>query len=237
MKLFSRKPKKLARARNDFEQVVQLIQLHGVRAVIDIGANVGQYATAMRAAGLELPIVSFEPGTEAHAALCSAAGADPKWSVAPRLAISDTRDTVRLNVNQRSDMSSLKPMNDLAGEVFPKARAGTTETVRTERLDDVLDECLDGFIDDPGAPVFLKIDTQGAEAEIISGAERSLSRIPVIQMELSLVPLYEDESSHLELMNRLDRLGYDLHLIIPGYFSRTLGRQIQFDGVFVRRDR
>lgn len=237
MKLFRRKPKKLARADSDSEKVVQLIRMHGVRAVIDIGANVGQYARRMREAGLDLPIVSFEPGEEAHATLCDTAADDPAWFVAPCMAISDAQGTARLNVNRRSDMSSLKPMNDLAADVFPKAVPATSQEVRTERLDDVLAECLDGLVDDPLAPLFLKIDTQGSEAEIMRGAEHSIPRIRAIQMELSLVPLYEGESSYLQLMNLLDQLGYELHMIIPGYFSRTIGRQIQFDGIFVHRDR
>ena len=32
-----------------------------------------------------------------------------------------------------------------------------------------------------------------------------------------------------------ERLGYDLHMVIPGFFSRSLGRQLQFDGLFFRR--
>ena len=40
------------------------------------------------------------------------------------------------------------------------------------------------------------------------------------------MPLYVGEPNYLELMNELDRLVYDLHFVIPGYFSRVLGRQL-----------
>ncbi len=231
MRFFGKPPNKLARSDSNDELIAQLIELHGAGTVIDVGANVGQYAQRLRAAGLDLPIVSIEPGKETHAKLVEAAANDPIWTVAPRMAISDTRGSAPLNVNRRSDMSSLKPMTDATLTAFPKAKPATIEEVRTERLDEILDD----LVKPCGKPVFLKIDTQGCEAEVIRGAKRVLNRIVAIQLEMSLTPLYVGEPSYLELLNELDRLGYDLHLIIPGYFSRELGRQLQFDGLFVRR--
>ena len=232
--MFRRNRKKLPRVQGDIERVVSLIHLHKLRAVIDIGANTGQYASSLRAAGFDLPIVSIEPGAAAHAALKQAAADDPRWIIAPRMAISDRHGTVPLHVNARSDMNSLKAMNESATTVFPKARPESTESVPAEPLDAVLSALLSDIMDDENASIFIKIDTQGSESEIVRGAERSLSRIGAIQMELSMVPLYEGESSYLDLLNRMHGLGYDLHMIIPGFFSRALGRQIQFDGVFVR---
>ena len=73
--------------------------------------------------------------------------------------------------------------------------------------------------------------------EVIRGAAGALDRIAAIQLEMSLVPMYEGESVYLVLLNELDRLGFDLHLVLPGYFSRALGRQLQFDGLFIRRSK
>ena len=231
MRVFGKRRKQLARVDSADERIVQLIELHGAGTVIDVGANVGQSAKSLRAAGLKLPIISIEPGAEAHAGLIEAAANDPDWTVVPRMAISDTRGTARLNVNTRSDMNSLKPIAEVTRDAFPKAKPVTTEDVQTERLDEVVDD----LVESRSSPFFLKIDTQGSEAEVIRGAERVLDRIVAIQLEMSLVPLYEGEPSYLELINELDRLGYDLHLVLPGYFSRVLGRQLQFDGLFVRR--
>ena len=231
MRFFGKRRNRLARTDSADEQITQLIELHAAGTVIDVGANVGQYAQRLRAAGLDLPIVSIEPGMEAHAELVKVAANDPTWTVAPRMAISDARGTAPLNVNKRSDMSSLKPMAEATLTAFPKAKPATIEEVRTERLDEILDD----LVEPCSRPIFLKIDTQGCEAEVIRGAKRVLNRIVAIQLEMSLMPLYEGEPSYLELLNELDRLGYDLHFVIPGYFSRVLGRQLQIDGFFVRR--
>ena len=231
MGLLGGRQEKLRRADDSDSRIVQLIGLHGAGAVIDVGANTGQYAQRLRAAGLGLPIVSVEPGTAAHAALVAAAANDPAWTVAPRMALSDVRGSARLNVNSRTDMSSLKPMAEATLAAFPKAKPADVEEVRTERLDAVFDALVAPF----PKPVFLKIDTQSCEAEVIRGAEAVLEHITAIQLEMSLLPLYEGEASYLEIITALDRLGYDLHLVIPGFFSRTLARQLQFDGLFVRR--
>ncbi|MBI11103.1 MAG: hypothetical protein CMM55_16425 [Rhodospirillaceae bacterium] len=231
IRLFGKRRNQLARSDNSDELVVQLIKLHDAGALIDVGANVGQYAQRMRASGLDLPIVSFEPGMEAYSELLRAAADDPTWTVAPRMAISDVQGTATLNVNKRSDMNSLKPITEKTLSAFPKAKPLTIEEVATERLDHILDE----FIELRDRSLFLKIDTQGSELEVIRGAERLLHRIVAIQLEMSLLPLYEGEKVYLVLLNELDRLGFDLHLVLPGYFSRALGQQLQFDGLFVRR--
>ena len=148
-------------------------------------------------------------------------------------AISDVEGTATLNVNKRSDMNSLKPIADTTRTAFPKAKAMTEEEVATRRLDDVMDEFA-GLRD---RPLFLKVDTQGNELEVIRGAAGALDRIVAIQLEMSLVPMYKGESVYLVLLNELDRLGFDLHLVLPGYFSRALGRQLQFDGLLIRRSK
>ena len=231
MGIFGSRRKKLARAENDYERIAQLIALHGASAVIDVGANTGQYARRLRAAGLLIPIVSVEPGSKAYTELVTAAAKDPTWTVAPRMALGDASGTAQLNINERSDMSSLRPMTETTHTAFPKAKPTGTEEVRTERLDGIFDELMGPL----GKSVFLKIDTQGYEAEVIRGAAGVLDRIMGIQLEMSLVPLYEGEPSYLDILSELDRLGYDLHLVISGFFSRTFGRQLQFDGVLFRQ--
>jgi FkbM family methyltransferase len=230
--VFGRKKKqpKLARVDSENERIVQLLALHSVDAVIDIGANEGQYAGRLRAAGYRGPIVSVEPGAEAHAALSAASAADPDWRVAPRMALGESASEATLHLSNRSDMNSLKPMAAVTSEAFPKAVAAGTDAVTVARLDAVFDE----LVGKEARRAFVKIDTQGFEAEILRGAEGVLDRIAGFQLELSLLPLYEGEATYLPVLQQLDALGFELHLVLSGNFSRRLGRQLQFDGVFFR---
>jgi len=226
-----KKQPKLARVESEGERIVQLLALHDVDAVIDVGANEGQYAGRLRSAGYRGPIVSIEPGAEAHAALSATAADDPDWRVAPRMALGERAGEATLHLSNRSDMNSLKPMAAVTGEAFPKALAAGTETVAVARLDAVFDD----LAGKQARRAFVKIDTQGFEAEVLRGATGALDRIAGFQLELSLLPLYEGEATYLAVLQQLDGLGYELHLVLSGNFSRRLGRQLQFDGIFFRR--
>src|SRR5208282_4502119 len=54
---------------------------HGVETIVDVGANTGQYACALRQAGYKEDILSFEPLSEAYEELEKKSRSDPKWRV------------------------------------------------------------------------------------------------------------------------------------------------------------
>jgi hypothetical protein len=54
---------------------------NGVEAVIDVGANKGQYASAPRRGGYKGDIFSFEPLSEAYKELERKSRRDPQWHV------------------------------------------------------------------------------------------------------------------------------------------------------------
>ena len=58
------------RLANDPDQrLVHLMERHGVKTLLDVGANVGQFAKRMIAAGYPDRIVSFEPLSGCHSML------------------------------------------------------------------------------------------------------------------------------------------------------------------------
>src|ERR1700681_4651475 len=54
---------------------------HGVNTVVDVGANTGQYASALRQAGYKEEILSFEPLSEAYETAAKKSPTAPKWRV------------------------------------------------------------------------------------------------------------------------------------------------------------
>ncbi len=222
---------KLASVDSEWDRLVQLLGVHGITLVIDVGANEGQYGAGLRRAGYRGRIVSFEPGAEAHSAVTQCAGADAQWDVAPRLALGAEPGRAQLKTGNRSDMNSLLVATRATLEAFPKLSIRAEESVEMNRLDAVLDELVAPA---PSDRTFLKIDTQGYEAPVLSGAEGVIERIAGLQVEMSLVPLYEGEADYLELLRRIHGYGFEPHLILGGFFSRVLGRQLQMDGVFFR---
>ena len=209
--------------------LVRILEHGHIDLVLDIGANVGQYATALRQAGYTGRMVLFEPGSEAHRTLSIAARSDPLWEVADRAALGDEDGTAVLHTFNRSDMNSLAPLRAVGNEAFPRLAAAGDEEVPVRRLDAVFDRHVHA-----GERVFAKLDTQGTEGAVLRGAEGVIDRIAGIQIELPIVALYDRTDGFFDLVGAITGRGFELAMITPISFSKRLNRQIEVDAVFMR---
>ncbi len=198
--------------------------------MLDVGANRGQYARRLRRHGWRGPVVSFEPLPDVHAELAAAAADDPLWFVPPPLALAERDGTVLLERSAEDDMSSLLPQNATLRAISPSSRVVARVEVPVARLENV------ALPDPRWRRLFLKLDVQGAEARVLEGVGRLWPRVVGVQLEMGLVPLYEGECDFARMLAAMQARGYDLHLLIPGYFEPKLARQLQVDGVFYRRE-
>jgi FkbM family methyltransferase len=196
-------------------------------AVLDVGANVGQYVRRVRAAGYTGTVVSFEMLTDAHRRLTEAAARDPHWIVAPRAALGSTSGTVSLHIAADSVSSSVLPQTSLLQAAAPRVTCIGQQDVPAARLDEFTDLL-------PGGELFLKVDTQGYEVEVLRGATRLMPRIVAMQLELSLVPLYEGAPSMADVLMYTQTHGYELFHLVPGLLDERDGRLLQADGFFVQ---
>lgn len=212
-----------------YKNLVHLLRAQGVDLVLDVGGNTGQFARHLRQAGYNGRIVSFEPASATHAALAARAVGDSNWTVAPPMALGSCDDRIELHLFNRSDMNSVHELTAVARDIFPKLDPAGTETVACRRLDGIFEDIVR-----PGETPFLKMDTQGSEREILEGAAGVLARLPVVQAELSLVPLYEGTMPFEAVYDFLRGHGYRMAMTAPVSFSRKLGRQLEVDAVFVR---
>ena len=205
----------------------ELLSRTEIACVLDVGAHLGQFGQLIRGIGYEGQIVSFEPALPVFAALAKTASADGRWS-AHRLALGSTDGTASLNVPQATDFSSFLLPNDYSLETY----GGATEVERVEqvpmrRLDSVADDYL------PDGDLFLKLDTQGWNLEVLAGAERTLARVAVLQVELTVKPVYERMPPYHEVAAVLDRLGFDVTGFFPVVYDGDL--LVEADCVLVRR--
>lgn len=213
-----------------WDNLVTILRHFGVTAILDIGAHKGEYGGYLRRAGWAGRIVSFEPQSAVRPALEERAAADGNWEVAPAMAIGRDDGEIALNISAETDMSSALPLAESAMRFTPSSAMVGRETVPLRRLATVFGD----YVRD-GDTVFVKADTQGYEAAVMDGAEPVMARVAGWQLELSIEPIYAGETDWRVLLDRMERLGYAAHLFIPGYFSRHIARQLQIDGVFMRR--
>jgi len=57
-----------------------------------------------------------------------------------------------------------------------------------------------------------------------------------VQLELSLVPLYEGSLLYREVMDLMHTLSFQLHWLQPGFSDPESGQLLQADGLFVRAE-
>lgn len=197
--------------------------------VFDVGANIGQYGLSLRKCGFAGRIVSFEAIPSVHARLSAVAAADRDWIVAPCCALGRAPGEALINLANNSVSSSLLSMHDMHVKAAPDSRYVASETVRLERLDDIAGPLLPKH-----SRIFLKVDTQGYEEEVLAGADLVLKDVCAMQLELSVAPLYQGAPSLRRILELCEGLGFQLHGVIPGFYEERSGRLLQMDGLFLR---
>jgi len=203
-----------------------------IDVVLDIGANVGQYAKGLRADGYAGRIVSFEPLSEAFAELSRYAASDKSWEC-KQLALGNSDGTTNMNISERTYSNSLLPMKDRHLAAAPNTGYVGSETVRIKRLDSLRNQ----LFEDKDS-VYTKLDVQGYEMQVLEGATEILGQnVPVVEIELSTVPLYEGQPLFYELSSYLYARGFDLVSIEPTFFDPESNYVLQMDGIFVRQAR
>lgn len=201
----------------------------GVRTLLDVGANVGQFGTSLRKCGYAGAIVSFEPLSAAHARLTATAAGDLAWHVAPRMALGETNGTAAINVSHNLASSSLLRVAERSIAAAPQSGQSGTEEVPVRRLDDAIDPAWQ-------PPYGLKLDTQGFELHVLGGAPATLARTAVAMVEMSLTPLYEGGASFVDVYRFFEEQGFRCITLTQGFADHARNELLQVDGVFVRKD-
>jgi len=211
-----------------WERRLRILEGNAIGVVLDVGANTGQYGKSLRKAGYRGRIVSFEPVLAAFEQLSRAAERDSTWDVR-RLALSDADGTQMINVSQDSTSSSLLEQEPRYAVIGPGHRNVGREEISTARLDTIA-----GPLVQPGA-TYLKIDVQGLEMQVLRGGEETLTQTRVVESELSLVPMYGDQSLWKDVLEHLEDAGFELAGLEPVFADPHTGETLQVDGFFVRR--
>jgi len=202
-----------------------------INKVFDIGANVGQYAEAIREVGYTGEIISFEPIKNIFQILEQKACGDDNWNC-ENYALGDSDEETAINIagNAAAASSSMLEMLPAHLESAPTSGYTGTEKISVKRLDAVFSNFYT-----KNDNIYVKIDAQGFEKNILDGALNSMNDIKFFQVEMSLIPLYKDSLDYLEMIDFLTAKGYDLYGVEPGFFDQKTGRLMQFDGLFVKK--
>jgi FkbM family methyltransferase len=199
----------------------------GINTVIDIGANIGQFAMKIHAILPNASIFSFEPLEESFKQLQTNLRSVSKFR-AFHCALGDSNTTEAMHRNEFAPSSSLLPMTEVHKKAFPFTVHETRETVEVRRLDDVAgDLCLQDNI-------LVKIDVQGYEDKVILGGERLIARAKLIVVEVSFQALYERQPLFDEIYRALRSKGFAYIGNLHQLSSPLDGSMLQADAIFLR---
>jgi FkbM family methyltransferase len=211
-------------------RTARFLRDYKVDYVLDVGAGRGQYAGALRRFGYTGRIQSFEPVPSTYQELIRAAAGDPEWWTC-RLALGaeDGRASMNIAGNVAAASSSLLP-------ILPRHRVAQPDAAYVGRIDVAvrrLDSIWRERVPDSVTP-FIKLDVQGSEGAVLDGGRVSLQHVIGLQIEMSLVPLYEGAPTMLELLERAEDLGMRMVHLEPGFADPRSGDLLQVDGIFFR---
>ena len=210
----------------DIARRMKLVRRKKIDTLLDIGANSGQYASEMRGYGYKGNIVSFEPLKDTFEELKATSIKDNNWLV-NNYALGDENVTSLINVSGNSVSSSILNMLPSHLNSAPESKYVDKEKIQIKKLDSIFDSFCG-----VGNKVMMKIDVQGFEKNVLDGADESLNNIEIIQLEMSIVPLYENETTFIDMINYLDDKSFKLFSLENGYFDPHTGKLLQVDGIF-----
>lgn len=193
-----------------FSYILDQLKINPCLVIYDLGANVGYFALLCNAASLSrATIYAFEPVPKNMAMLCDHLILNKTKNIFPiSVAISDKQAIVDFSANNQSVSYTYKKSSDYYGERDLNLKVCTMS--------------IDGLTRDFNflLPNILKIDVEGAEYDVLKGAEKTLMEVkPMILLSTHNAHVPGIEKDCLEM---LTSLSYDC-LLLPNEIGRMPG--------------
>lgn len=207
--------------------LAELLERLEVDVVLDVGARVGDYGFLLRRNGYKGRIVSFEPVLSNLTVLRKRASRDALWDVRP-CALGEKEGVAIINVAGATDFSSFRQLAGWVPGFYAPAVFRSTEQVEVHRLEDIW-----GAAVREGQAVFLKLDTQGWDLEVLRGAGSRAEDLAAIQIEVGFEQVYEGApllDASLSALREFDFFPTGLFPVT----KRPDGRLIEMDCVAIR---
>ena len=196
--------------------------------VIDVGANVGQFAVASSKIFPESRVYSFEPNPPCAVQLKKNVSTLGNVTVY-ELALGETKGEVEFHVNSHSHSSSILPLATSHLEAFPDARESSVIRVEVSTLDRVFETV------ELQHPVLLKLDVQGYELQVLLGGRDVLTRVDYVLLEASFKPMYQGEPVFVDIEKKMREFGFEFLRPVGFLRAPKTGEFLQMDALFQRR--
>jgi FkbM family methyltransferase len=203
---------------------ISVIKACEFNVLFDIGSNRGQFALIARSLKSELELYCFEPQVNAFEILNKVFSKQDGFTSFNK-GVGSVEGRRAIFVARSDDSSSyLQPSQE---QILLSRSSRISNTIETEIM--VLDQFI--HIIRPKDLVFLKIDVQGFEYEVLLGGHNFLQHVEYIYCESSFVELYLGQKLFSEISCHLSEYGF----VVKGFFNEIYnsdGELIQADILF-----
>jgi FkbM family methyltransferase len=201
-----------------------------IDAVIDVGANEGQFARMIAGVFPDADIFCFEPLEEPYRKLSHWACSQNSRVRCFKVALGDQEGDVEMHLHKHhTPSSSLLSTTEVCGRLYPQTRAQDMERVRLTTLD----QAMANLGGEPPSGALLKLDVQGFEDRVLRGASRVLHQCIAVLLEVNIVRLYDEQADFLTLVQLLSEAGFSYAGNLRQRYNES-GRVIYADTVFMR---
>ncbi|MEI6843441.1 MAG: FkbM family methyltransferase [bacterium] len=202
-----------------------------IKTVLDVGANVGQFAKEIREFLPETKIISFEPLSDCFHKLTENMKDDNSFK-AFNFALGEKDEVTTIHHSDYSPSSSILHMAHNHKSLFPHTKESRPEQITIKKLDDldlITTEKLEQHI-------LLKIDTQGFEDKVLKGAEKFLEHVTYIIIETSYIELYEKQPLFADIYSILTHKEFIYKGGLQQKMNGKTGQIISEDSLFVKEN-
>jgi FkbM family methyltransferase len=179
--------------------LAKLIKSSGITTVIDVGANEGQTYSKLRKLGFKGKVLSFEPYTVAFNKMLQKPGYN--WQ------------RYEIALSHKSDIGTLHLGQSQESSLLPFSFSHEKQLVTVKRLDE--------FDFNQNEKLFLKVDTQGSDLNVIRGAAGVIKSVFLIQVEVIFRSPYQNSPSITDFIQALPE--FELVKTISGFPMRNDG--------------
>jgi len=229
LKVFKIKLIKVSDQFDNSYRLVLALKENKIEHVLDIGANEGQFARGIRYYGYNNKITSFEPLIDVHKKLLKNSEKDKEWRVFRPVALGNKNSETSINVSENSVSSSLLQITKEHIKNAPQSKFVSKQHTEERKLEEILNE-----IDTNNQNLFLKIDTQGYEFQVLQGCLNIIGKFKGILVEVSLIELYIGQKKWFEIVDLIQSHGFKLWSVDRGFTNKKNGKTLQIDLCFFR---
>jgi FkbM family methyltransferase len=207
------------------------LQSLDIETVIDIGANIGQFAEFIIDIFPNARLFAFEPLESEYSKLIFNLGSNPRFE-AFNIGLGDMNGSTDFFISSASPSSSLLQMENTQKKLYPETAEQTKCIIKISRLDD--------FIEKSNLQIkpnlLIKMDVQGAENKVIKGGKGAFRNAKIVLSEVNYFSFYKGQPLFKDIIDILS----DLDFVYCGVSEQVNNKKDNLplfaDAFFVKQD-